>query len=893
MLDIYLSDKAIRDLKRYANQAFHSLEALSNAIQQFTSIENFVQQTRIPQNHEIKRLRCDPMAWRHHDGDFRTVFTTSAAWGVSSAAIVVLRIAHRARVYRELDSYLQPRSLELWQSSEPDEDSLTDEQLSKEQALERYAEDSSRSPRNRLRIHQLKGAAGTGKTTFAFELAIEAVNQGVYPIIVVPNVALQNFGTKVVRESLQQPKICINLRTKDPTDLAILTKDHLLQHLTGDSEEALSNAVGNALIRETLRNNNVQIPDYLENINLYSLYLGIVADAYNTSQRDPLLRELSNLGAVSFIENPRHRRFFQRALQERDAATQANRIQGNWLKFVEVMTQLVGTSDEQDLQQNLFKFPILIIDEVQDFYWSQLKAILRFYRVCLPLNRQVSSNLTLRHFENELKLSMASVSQDAGRLVVLAGDNNQRVTFSGFSWANLATTFSHDFPNHDPFDTPEVLNRNYRNTSQIALAANYILSAQRTELKAFKINSGGASWLETPPPPKYCQTQGAKPRLIEADQLWVEQLINRLRSSTEQVDESVRFVFIYNEASVQYKSLWQFFKDISEEIEHLIFLSVAEAKGQEFNSVLIIFPFARCSEEPSLNELFTWYTALTRAKYYVAILISPEEKCWLERQVINPTDLETVFCIEPDLTQDEFVQELYEHGLDTISTEDKINHLVRNLFQFFEKWLQGESPPNYLLAKVQRINYTVLQILDVIEIRANELGEQRSPDVTILQNLSLEVFLPIEALVIYLAILPLLLKVTTHAQTLDSQLISKMESYFQQNPQEVENAQNQVKSPISLCLIYRASQHSWKAAQVLQDCSDDSIAKFLYEQISNDLINRGLPWEANRIRYRYLQQNPLESLPFQELIKESDDDLPNVLIYHLLEEATKFSNQAQ
>jgi len=104
--DIYLSDRAIYDRKIYSEAASHSLEALKKALNQFTSIENFIKLTCSPQNWEIKRLKCRPMAWRHHDGHFRSVFTTSTVWGESSPAFIVLRVAHRSVVYQGLDHYL-------------------------------------------------------------------------------------------------------------------------------------------------------------------------------------------------------------------------------------------------------------------------------------------------------------------------------------------------------------------------------------------------------------------------------------------------------------------------------------------------------------------------------------------------------------------------------------------------------------------------------------------------------------------------------------------------------------------------------------------------------------------------------------------------------------------
>jgi len=104
-----------------------------------------------------------------------------------------------------------------------------------------------------------------------------------------------------------------------------------------------------------------------------------------------------------------------------------------------VMIQLTGHS-EQSEDSDTFdcKVPILIIDEVQDFYWSQLQALIEFYIIRFPMDDRTSLAPTVCHLSDELKVSWESVSKHAGRLIILAGDNNQRV--------NCTKSFSKKLP---------------------------------------------------------------------------------------------------------------------------------------------------------------------------------------------------------------------------------------------------------------------------------------------------------------------------------------------------------------------------------------------------------------------------------------------------------------
>lgn len=867
MLHIYLSDRAIHDLKLYANVAEDCLAALKEAITQFQSINELLIATREHRKHSIKRLKCKPTAWRHRSGDFRCIFTAiTSVENINFDSIQILRVAPRSKVYEGLERYLEicDEVLQEWQNPNGNEENLLEETLSEEddRAIDSFEKDRIYLKRSCLQIHQLKGSAGTGKTTSALRLAMEAVNNGSYPIVIVPNKELQKFCKKELNqiESNNNLKICEYFPNSQSTDLAVFTKAYLLQYLAG-AEHPWIVSGGNQIIRSYLESRRVSIPKELDNIDLYSLYLGQVAASYHQSNKDPLSQEFTK--AINFINEELNKRYIRESLEDRDIISQANKAIKNKKKSIEVISQLIGYSNEVNQ-----KSPILIIDEVQDFYWSELQALINFYLVRFPMTERYET--TAKYFDNELKKTSISVANDAGRLIILAGDNNQRVTFSGFSWSNFVNTFRDKFPNCDPPIAPDVFNKNHRNTKQITRAANYILSAQGTNLKAFKISTDGNNWIDTPPSQEFSKNGNTTPRLIKADREWIDQLISQLRdgSKVRPMESSDRFVFIYDEASYIYQD--------SQEQDNLLFLNVAEAKGREFDAVVIIFPFAICSEQPTISQLFKWYTSLTRARNYAALLISDREWDWLHKMVINSSDLETVFAKSSSLSIDDFVKDLYAEGRSSLTREEEISLLVDNIFRRIEHSLQSNSNSQNLIYELRQKNLEIWEILDAIADREHQF----SPSLRINPNLSLENYSPEEALITYIAILPLLVEIQfNNIVTVDLEVVSKLEQYFKQDQEQFQLAESEVLNPISLCLIHRANQDSWTAAAKLKPIAQSSISKFLFNQIAEDLVRRGLSWHTQKFRHQFLGEEPDNNLPYPELVKNSEGKyIPRLLL---------------
>ncbi|MGA1116149.1 MAG: hypothetical protein ACO3UY_06685 [Opitutales bacterium] len=608
-------------------------------------------------------------------------------------------------------------------------------------------------------------------------------------------------------------------------------------------------------------------------------------DNYEGAPRDPLVQEFEQ--AMPFIKNQNNRCRIEEKLQQQDALSQVARIHerwnnGEWDAFWTIMRQLmVDQADNEDT-----RLPILIIDEVQDFYWGQLKAIVRFYISQFPMTQRSQHlySLTTCPLGDQLQISWEAVGTEQGRLIILAGDNSQRVTFSGFSWANFAKTFTTHFTNSELY-APDAFQQNYRNTTAIARVANYFLSSQHTDLRAFNIETENSTWIDTPPDPEHCLRPGSRPFLIEVDNQWVESLVKYLKLKLRELGEDERFIFIAHDAECQ--PFWEQIEvsRLSEEVENQKFFweTIADAKGREFKAVTLVYPFSRRPDRPAVSELFKWYTSLTRAKDYLAILVSAEEMQWLRNTVRSFEDLEIICRIndQESLSPEAFAEELFKEGKDTVTQEE----LFDRAFTKIRNWLAGDvQRPDFLLKPFRNVgnqDYSDWMILGEVENCNGKLQVEIPVDAEPLDRLTLEDSQPLNALFIYLAILPLLAESskTDFAKIMDRQVLAALEQYTGEFP-HIQEAD--LSSPIRNCLIWRAKGDSWQAVNALRE-NNEQIVRFLYRQISQDLEERGLPWEATRLRHRYLDELIDDNLPFHELMEKSDD-LPSLLIYTILDQ---------
>ena len=610
MLDIYFGDHGLKDFVKDHHNVGQHITALLNTVQEIEGLY-------LHQYPNIKRLRgVKPTVWRYRSGDFRVIFTIGCK--IKEHFLIIHRVGKRSDIYHRLPKYFPAEFSSHSLNIEEFEDNLIDdkndsniEEDSQFQDFERYYRLPQRilknasdklveyitsgnylvspcltSEQNTLtanliktdfNIYRIQGSAGTGKTTIAFHLASIAVQQGIFPLIIVPNQELKEFGKQSL-ESINTPTIRDNFEGEASTDIALFIRDELLQKLAGDTEPVLTMSKGCQIIKEKIYYFKNQLNSKYKNINIYAIVQAVLItkDNYQANARDALRENYKELIQVLEEHWPKDNNIFD----GKDSISQAKRALENIDNYIPWLETIAGN-----------KSIMLIIDEVQDLYWLQLKALLELGKKC------------------------SSISS-----VILLGDENQRVTFSGFSWNSLASTFS-----EPQLGSVEKMQKNFRNTKQIAAAARYIL------LDAFKIETSHKyRHLPDPGDPSHCYEEGKKPSLIKIDKAWLEEMFNHLEEKQEK-DEYSRLVFIYRDLleNSDWKWLIEKMKELSKKILNY---SISQAKGQEFQAAVILLPFETRQKELAIDDLFDWYTAMTRSRYYQTILVSAEELNLVERQ---------------------------------------------------------------------------------------------------------------------------------------------------------------------------------------------------------------------------------------------------------------------
>lgn len=915
MIRIILADAVINALSRKRKEIEPLIQEFYSIVEEFTTIDHFIQdyprRTKDIDGYNVCLLKCRPMAWRikfrekktekngriyyRHDM-YRIIFTTTKQIYKNDTyeAFIILRIGHRKDVYDLYRLYLNPnlgkKNLEAinklktlsihsnindsdFEKFESDIEDTNQDKYHLKKLYQDKGADNTFLENSQLRVLQLKGCAGTGKTYTALELAVQAAKSGAYPIVVFPNKNLQEWCVKRIQEEnktdpnghlihLIQDLSELNLkeesRSFQVSSMAILVKDQLLQYLANDPEVALSLSHGDQLMRSVFSELNVKIPDYLNNINLYSLYLGFNFDPYEISDRDPFLSEFINNGANEFINDTNYQSQIQKKLGGKDACSQARRASENLWHWVNIFSALTSGN----------KQPVLIIDEIQDFYWSQLKTILDFYQCRFNDNKKSGTDINFREIQDTLTLNWEPIQPDAGRLVILAGDNNQRVTFSGFSWAGLANSIQAHFPNSQLKSIEKPFSKNRRNSIPISFSANYLLSAQAIKNKAFQLNSSKSSWIAVPPLPSLDEKilDASQPRLVVIQSEW----LNEFKTFLEIEKRDDQFIFIIEDESL---------RDELENSVHV--LNTAEAKGQEFNSLIILYPFSNCvfrDQQPTIQDLFRWYTALTRARKNLNLLVSPEELEWLKKKVIREADIEKVFDIEYDITVKDFIS--VARGVEnTIELSSKILNLTGNALKAISDDQQSKDSNHQRINAFSKLinlsrNYSVVEILVELEkIDIENVIENRKLFNLDILKIPFEEFNHLELLFIYIFIFPLLIEMNgdRRIMQIDNLVVTKMKDYFTDNSSLIDSILKADEIPISQIIVLRATHNLWNAAKVVNQLKDTSQRRFLNEQISEELKEQGLVWDSARFRYHYLSEEPIKHLPYLEVLKSADN----------------------
>jgi len=856
MVRIFLSEKALHDLAENPKEVGDCLLALSKAVSSFADLC----QHKCP---NIKRLTSiKPIVWRHRSGDFRTVFTTTHS--ESEETIIVHRVARRSVVYLNLPPYLcldqaQPLAPLVLNSDSPElNDQLFQEHNRYYKLPQKFFDHNNLDHNNaeslaqwlfgghylhspvltadqdrqrgiihsygqnqKFQIHRFQGGAGTGKTTYAFHLAAQIV-QDYYPIIVVPNWRLQSFGKASIDAMEKDWVIRQNLSDNAPSDLAILERTDFLQALA--NVPAIGHAEANSLIRKRLS------PTFLSKYpheDLFAIYQGFLQDdGYPLVKKDPLFASQKD-----FLDELRKNlKGAEKNLGLEDKTVQ----QANQKEF---QSQLEKIAED--------KIPILIIDEVQDFYWQQLQVLIEFVQ-----------------------------SGNHPAPVILLGDENQRVTLSGFSWSALQQRVPQSFPHTCIEGSPKRFDRNFRNTAKIAQAANYIL------LNAFPNTlSDGARHLNKPSDSNYF-AEGSEPLLIEVDRPWLENLLHHLvkESEAQIADNFSKFVFILNENSKDFN--W-----LQGELEACTIaetFTIAEAKGQEFNAVVLVSPFSHKKEKPSVDDLFKWYTAISRARCYEAILISSDEMGWLEKHTQDWNN-QHYFALKSNITASDFWEELKLEGKTLITTEQRHQKFVSRLLKQIFHWSEGKACPTELIKQCEQQNLSVWKLVDKLSIEAQSwLSSASNLDKNKIVTQSFSHLTAEEATVLYAGARPLWVAFGIDVQKNDEKLVAQLRQYCQKYPDRVDAIDLDMgQNSIFRSLLFRAAGRSWDAAKAISQSQSDLDKQPFVEAIIQGLIQKGLLYEAQRIQYQFLndssqfpKNSPYKGSLFPEVLKNSDPLVP-------------------
>jgi len=298
---------------------------------------------------------------------------------------------------------------------------------------------------------------------------------------------------------------------------------------------------------------------------------------------------------------------------------------GNRLCNLDVATQLKSAPPPPPCQNQP---TILIVDESQDFLLAQLKAL--------------------------IAVRKAWEIQKHSTYLWLLGDLNQRIQPVDFDWGQLQ------------LGRPIELKYNYRNSRHILKFANQFLEFANQNPRY------GGRHLPKPSDPKYAVEEGEQVRLLEysSSELaleFLESLDLRVKSSGEGQDER----YFLQQSANQVKVLWTNPDGKQRSIE---ILNAEKAKGREFDAC-VAFRIFENNGTSWLEEIFQWYTLLTRPRSRLLVVATTEE---LERVGRNYFECcETIDAEEAISWITEFAS-----GVD-------INLLIDNVQETQEKLLKG------------------------------------------------------------------------------------------------------------------------------------------------------------------------------------------------------------
>lgn len=227
----------------------------------------------------------------------------------------------------------------------------------------------------------------------------------------------------------------------------------------------------------------------------------------------------------------------------------------------------------------------ILVDEVQDLLHAEFSFL-----VALQQHLAAHTNCTLWLF----------------------GDLNQRIepTLFDWSWLNMVSPAARVCEGVSrPFRT------NYRNTGAIVAFANVFAGIAKEAAQRLHVRhpEPGAN-------PNDCHEVGDKVRVFAVPTRdAADAFLRRLeRPATE------RTRYFIEAAAQTVKVLWPGADHCAAPAESLVYLDARAAKGTETDAC-VTYRLFEGSGAPSLDECLRWYTALTRARYGLLVLATPEE----------------------------------------------------------------------------------------------------------------------------------------------------------------------------------------------------------------------------------------------------------------------------
>lgn len=896
MLDIYLSDKCFKGILNKSNiYSFH--------VKQLAQIINSLDALYSHQYPNIKRLTGQkPTVWRYRIGDDRIIFTTISS---PQSSIIIHKIGHRSTVYKQLPHYFPSEfnthleNLIIHENNDHNiqydiNDIGDDTQF---QDCDRYYKLSYSlinndvnsdaitkfiikgeyrfnpclnsaqinqindiNPHNSL-VYQIQGTAGTGKTTLAFFLADKVANENIFPIIITPNKQLKKFGDQCLKSLNPDVKILENEFEENldnhSYNMALFNRNELIQKLAGDNKATLTASQGCKIIRDLLKKRTNRIDDF-NHINIYGILQSFIIDkSYNYCSNDKDALTTSYQDVIDFLRQV-WKKEYHSIFDAKDAISQGKKALNNLPNSVDWFKKLAKN-----------KSILFIIDEIQDFYWFQLKIFLD-----LAFNHQLSIT------------------------IILLGDENQRVTISGFSWANFRTIFVAD--NYDKKALVDGINltQNFRNTKQIASVAKYFL--EEDFIKHITINQKKKSRkLPDIGDPNECYDDGLKPRLIIIDNKWLQNFLDCIKNDKKSKQEEDNII---SQIIFVKRDLFSFSNKITEEKfteledkEILTSYTISEAKGQEFEAIVILFLFQNSIKQLGFDDLFEYYTAITRARYYLSILVTENELHWLKNTITNIDKLESLFDIQESLNPEDFAQELKIHGQSLITIQQRQQKFINNIVNHdLSQWLERGILPTNLTKKWESLKLTWWQLLEEIVDKLDELTENKDLSLNVI-NLDKIIISPMtdikEIIIFCYGVKYLYYQGGLNIQQII--LIQRKIVKFLQNNESISKQLflelDKIKFTDLKALILVANNLSWKAVSLLQE---DSTKNKLYhkeleiKEIALQLEEKGLSYEAMRIRQKFLDKSPVKNIPFAEVLNQ-EGELVTLLCQHFINQLSE------